>query len=205
MNSGSYVIYVLLTQNDNLLKHFEENESYCFKIKLMETFLGPEREKKGFNKGLAAGLVAAVLFISGLIGLFALIPPVEHNSEDVLQGAYFEGSPEFDEYTKQIIITTNTDRLQQSFTGLGSITMHIGGRVYNKGDKALSALQVMVAVIDPESNVIKDKKFVLIPNSESDVLYPGTTISVTVNIGGFSTEDDRANVRWKVTAIKFLN
>jgi hypothetical protein len=34
-------------------------------------------------------------------------------------------------------------------------------------------------------------------------LKPGESIDVTVNIDGFKEDDDRANARWKVTAIKF--
>ena len=34
------------------------------------------------------------------------------------------------------------------------------------------------------------------------MLSPDETIPVTITLDGFSKEDDRANIRWKVTAIK---
>ncbi len=170
----------------------------------MDTFLVDEkREKKGANLGLLAGVCVALLTIAGLIFLFSQMSPEDLEKEDLLAGAFREGSKEFDKYTKDVIVTTNTDRLMQSMTGLGTITMHVGGSVYNKGDKVLSALQVRVGVIDPENKVIKARNFMLIPNSEHEVLRPGKTINVNVNIGGFKQDDDRANVQWKVVALKF--
>jgi len=34
------------------------------------------------------------------------------------------------------------------------------------------------------------------------LLEPGQTIPITLTLDGFSRKDDRANIRWKVTAIK---
>ncbi len=169
----------------------------------MESVFGKEKEKKGVNKILLGGILAAVVLIGGAFWTISIVKPIVGHDDKSLEGAYFEGSQEFAEYTKEIIISTNTDRLMQSLTGLGSVTMHIGGSVYNKGEKTLTALQVNVGVIDSESKVMKEKKFILLPNSERDRLNPGETMNVNVNIGGFTTEDDRANVRWKVTAMKF--
>ena len=102
-----------------------------------------------------------------------------------------------------VVLTTDPDRLLQSMTGMGKIIMNIGGRIRNKGDKSLSALQVKVGVVDSESAVIKEQKFTIIPSYKKPTLGPSETIDVSVNIGGFTKEDDRANVRWKVTAMKF--
>ena len=168
----------------------------------MDEFLREKKDKKGLNNTLLVSGLIGVLLIGGAIGLISLIPPIETNRNDVLIGAFTEGSPEFDDYTKEIVVTTDTDRLMQSMTGLGKITMHVGGSIYNKGDKTLTALQVNVGVIDSESKVIKEKKFILFPNSRRSTLDPGKTINVNVNLGGFAQDDDRANVRWKVTALK---
>ncbi|MEZ5345138.1 MAG: hypothetical protein R2681_06220 [Pyrinomonadaceae bacterium] len=168
----------------------------------MDSVFGKKQENKGSSTGLILGLAAGFFIVAGIITALWLLTPGEAEHEDVLAGASFEGSPEFADYTKQVIITTNTDRLMQSMTGLGTITMHMSSSIYNKGDKTINALQVLASVVDSEGKVIKEKNFIMIPNSERNSLDPGETMSVTVNIGGFSTEDDRANVRWKVTALK---
>ena len=169
----------------------------------MDDFLNKREEKKGFNKGLLGAAVVAFLVVAGLIAAIAFFPSSTEMKADALEGAYLEGSKEFEEYTKEIIITTDPDRLLQSMTGMGKIIMNIGGRIRNKGDKSLSALQVKVGVVDSESAVIKEQKFTIIPSYKKPTLGPSETIDVSVNIGGFTKEDDRANVRWKVTAMKF--
>ena len=171
----------------------------------MDAFLEERSRKKGLSPGLLLGIASAVVVMAALIGLFYLMSGGESEEKNVLEGAVLEGTEEFDKYTNEIIITTNPDRLMQSRTGLGTITMHIGGSVYNKGERVLDTLQVRVSVIDPENEVIKEKKFILVPNSQRDTLDPGKTITVNVSIGGFSETDDRANVRWKVTAFKFAD
>ncbi|MCB1025147.1 MAG: hypothetical protein KDB79_12195, partial [Acidobacteria bacterium] len=140
--------------------------------------------------------------VAGLISTFWFFTPGEAEHKDILAGAFLEGTPEFENYTKEIIISTNTDRLMQSMTGLGTITMHMSSSIYNKGDRVISGLQVLASVVDTDGKVVREKKFMMVPNTQRETLEPGQSISVTVNIGGFSTEDDRANVRWKVTAIK---
>lgn len=169
----------------------------------MDSVFGKKQEKKRISITLILGLIAGLFVVAGLISVFWLLTPGEGEHKNILAGAFLEGTPEFENYTKEVIISTNTERLMQSMTGLGTITMHMSSSIYNKGDKTMSALQVLASVVDSEGKVIKEKNFVMIPNSERETLGPGQSISVTVNIGGFSTKDDRANVRWKVTAIKF--
>ena len=103
----------------------------------MDTFLEDKKKKKGVNLGLIGGVGAALIVIAGLVFLFSLMSPSESEVGSALDGAYLEGSKEFEAYTRNLIVTTNTDRLMQSRTGLGTITMHIGGSVYNKGDRVL--------------------------------------------------------------------
>jgi hypothetical protein len=123
--------------------------------------------------------------------------------QEELKGAFLEGTPEFENYTKEIIITTNMDRTNQAQTGLGTILMNIAGKIRNKGDKILDGLEVNVKVIDINNKTIKEKNVLIIPKKQP-TLSPNETIDVVVNISGFDPESDRANIRWKVTAIRFL-
>ncbi len=168
----------------------------------METFLGENKKKKGANKVLIATTLVAVLVIVVAIGGISLIPSNEVEKEDKLEGAFLEGSKEFEKYTKEIIVYTDPNRLMQAMTGMGSITMYIGGTIRNKGDRDVDGLRVKIEVIDQENKAIKQKSYVIIPKLQS-ILSSGENVDVSVNIGGFSVDDDRANVRWKVTAIRF--
>ena len=151
---------------------------------------------------LVIGAVVGILIIGGLIVAVSMMPTPTEQEENTLEGAHFPGSPEFDSYTKEIVITTDTDRLQESRTGLGDIVMRIGGRIRNKGDKTVTILEISVGMIDTKNKLIKDKKYLIIPNKYKE-LGPGETIDVDANVAGFRDDDDRANARWKVTALKY--
>ncbi len=171
----------------------------------MDDFLEPKKQQNSNSKVLIIGVIAGILVIVGVIGLFWKFSTVEPGVDDALEGAIFEGQPGFEDYRKEIIVSTDPDRLIQSVTGMGSITMFIGGSIYNKGDRKLSAIEVLVGVIDSKSDVIKEKKFRVLPSIRQEILGAGESMNVGVEIGGFTREDDRTNVQWKVTGFKFAD
>ena len=79
--------------------------------------------------------------------------------------------------------------------------MGITGRVKNKGNKMIDGLEVNVAVVDQFNQVLKEKRVLVVP-TQQEQLAPGETIPITLTIDGFDRNDDRANIRWKVTAIR---
>lgn len=168
----------------------------------MDAFLDSRKKNKGPNKiFIVGGLLALVAVVGIVVGVY-LIPSPAEEKQAILEDAYREGSPEFENYTKEIIISTDPDRLVESYTGLGDIIMQIGGDIYNKGNKTISGLEVSVGMINRKNELIKDRKVLVIPKQYPE-LKPGETISISVNVPGFNPDDDRANARWKVTAIKF--
>jgi len=166
----------------------------------METFLGQNEEKKGINKGFIIGIVVGVAAIAVVIWLMSFRPSVQDQMATILDGSYREGSPEFDEVTKDIIISTN-DRTVESPNGFGNISMFIVGNIRNKGTKAINALEVNAAVVDQFNNVVKEKRVLVVPG-QRESLGPNETIPITLSLDGFDKKDDRANIRWKVTAIR---
>ncbi len=170
----------------------------------MESFLEENNPKKtGINKGLIVGAIVGILLIAGAIALISLQPPAEDQRAIILRDAFREGSPEFAAVTKDIIISTN-DKTVESPTGLGTISMFIVGNIRNKGEQTLTVLEVNAAVIDQQNNVLKDKNVLVVPERTSD-LGPGETTPVTLALEGFDPKADRANIRWKVTALKTAN
>ncbi|HMQ04228.1 MAG TPA: FxLYD domain-containing protein [Pyrinomonadaceae bacterium] len=169
----------------------------------MESFFeekGPE--KKGVNKGYIIGAVIGVLAIAAVIAIISLRPPVEDRRASILEDALREGSPEFAELTKDVIIATDLNRTVESPTGLGKISMYISGSIRNRGTRTITVLEVNAAVIDQQNNVVKDKNVLVIPERFGP-LGPGEVIQpVTLALEGFEPKADRANIRWKVVALK---
>lgn len=165
-------------------------------------FENGKAEKRGVNKVMLAALAIAALLVAGGIWLWSLQPTLEEQKQQQLEGAYLEGSPEFEKYTKNIIISTDTDRTTESLIGLGTIAMMLHADIKNRGDKSINGLEIKVGVVDSFNKVIKEKKVMLVPN-QIIKLNPNETTHISVPIDGFKPDADRANIRWKVTAIRF--
>lgn len=168
----------------------------------MSSLLEKKEEKKGLNIIFLVGALIAVIAVIGIAYVAIMIPSPEEAKAAVLEDAVRKGSPEFENYTKEIIITTDPKRFKEAYTGLGDIVMLISGRIRNKGNKTVTGLEVSVGMINTKNELIKDKKFLIVPEEHPE-LKPDETIDVSVKIPGFTADDDRANARWKVTAIRF--
>lgn len=167
----------------------------------MVTLLEDEQKKKASNKGFIVAIVIAVVVIGGIIGLLARKPSMDDQKAKLLEGAYKEGSPEFAELSKDIIIANDMDKTVESPMAFGTISMFINGNVRNKGSKTITLLEVNVAVVTQFKKVLQEKRMLVVPVQQVK-LEPGQTIPLTLTLDNFSKEDDRADIRWKVTAIK---
>lgn len=167
----------------------------------MDTFLEEKREKQGINKVLIGALIAGLVIVGAVVGLIALKPSAQEVNNQALEGAFREGSPEFAQYTKRIIAQTDENRTTQSPTGMGTIVMSIGGNIRNITGKTLTGLELKVGVVDSFNNLLKEKTVLAIPK-QAEKLENNQTLPVQVLVEGFGKDDDRANIRWKVTAIK---
>ena len=154
------------------------------------------------NKSFLVAILVAVLIVAGgILLIWKLQPSMQEQQEQVLSGALREGSPEFDIVTRRIVAETDEDNTWQSPVGTGGIMMNIAGRIRNNSDKVLTGLEIKVSVIDSFGKVIKDNTLLVVPNQKAK-LAPKEQMNVTVRIDGFKRDDDRAQIRWKVTAIK---
>jgi hypothetical protein len=154
------------------------------------------------NKSFLTAILIAVLVVAGgILVIWKLQPSMQEQHEQALSGAVREGSPEFDQITRRIVAETNEDQTWFSPVGTGGIMMSIAGRIRNNSDKVITGLEVKVGVVDIGGNLVKEKTAVVVPNQQKR-LEPKGQMNVTVTIEGFKPDDDRANIRWKVTAIK---
>lgn len=83
----------------------------------------------------------------------------------------------------------------------GKISMFIHGNIRNKGTRTIDILEVKAAVVTQFNEVLRERKILVVPVQQA-TLGPDETIPVTLTFDGFNRDDDRANIRWKVTAIR---
>jgi archaellum component FlaG (FlaF/FlaG flagellin family) len=160
-----------------------------------------KKNKKELNPLFIISFLIAASLIGVAIALLARKPSMEVQTAKLLEGAYTENSPDFKELTKDIIIITDSDKTVQSPMATGTISMFIHGNVRNKGSRTYTLLEVNVAVVTQFNKVLKEKRILVVPNQQSK-LEPGQVIPLTLTLDGFERDDDRADIRWKVTAIK---
>lgn len=169
----------------------------------MDDIFKPEQKKRGVNPIFIIGVIVGVIAIGGAIYLLSFKPPMAEQTAKLLEGAFREGSPEFAALNKDIIIATD-DNTVESPMGLGTVSMFIKGKVRNKGTRNISTLEVNVAVVTQKNEVLREKRILVVP-IQQPILAPDQTIPITLTLDGFDRKDDRANIRWKVTAIKADN
>ncbi len=167
---------------------------------LMEDLFKPDTEKRGINKVFILGALIAVAVIGAAIWALSFRPSIEEQTTAILEGAYREGTPEYAELNKDIIISTD-EKTVESPTGLGTISMYISGKIRNKGTRPIDVLEVNVAVVTQFKQVLRERRILVVPVQQSR-LEPGQIIPITLTLDGFSRDDDRADIRWKVTAIR---
>ena len=165
----------------------------------MDTLFEKE-EKRGINKAFLVGGLIGVVAIAVVIFVAMQRPSMEDQKQAVLADALREDSPQFQEITKDIIIATGDDTVE-SPNAFGYISMFITGRIRNKGNRVINGLEVNVAVVDQFNQTLKEKRVLVVP-TQIGQLGPGDTIPITLALDGFDKKDDRANIRWKVTAIR---
>ena len=166
----------------------------------MDDLFKPEEKKRGVNKVFVAALLIAVVVIGAAIAILSLKPSMDVQTAKILEGSFHEGTPEFIELNKDIIISTD-DKTVQSPTGLGTISMYINGKIRNKGIRTITTLEVNVAVVTQFNVILRERRILVVPVQQPS-LGLGETIPITLTLDGFTAADDRANIRWKVTAIK---
>lgn len=167
----------------------------------MDSFLEKPPAETGNSKKFIGTVLAALLLVITTSGFYSTCTSRQALQQQQLEGAVREGTPEFETLTKRIVIQTDENNTMQSPTGMGTITMFIRGKIRNFTGKTLNGLEIKVTVVDQLEKPVKDKTLIVVP-SQQPTLETNQMMPVNVMIEGFSKDDDRAMIRWKVTAIK---
>lgn len=161
----------------------------------------PEPEKSNIKTFLTALTIAVIVIAVAIVGLLRFRgATVQDQKSQILEGAYKEGSPEFEALFKRIVV--ETDEATEATTPLGAIVMSVRGKVRNNSDRTITALELKLSIIDVSRSPVREKTVVVVPNDKFDRFEPKQEMDVTVSVDGFKKDDDRAGTRWKVTAIK---
>ena len=165
----------------------------------MDSLLQEDKPKLNYT-GYLIGAVVGIIIIGVAVTALLMRPSNEEQVATILENSVQEGTPEFEALTKNIVIATHRDTVE-SPNAFGSISMYIKGEMTNRGTRTLTGVEINVSVVDIENNVIKEKRVLAVP-AHAPSLAPGETMTVTLSIDGFTAKDDRANIRWRVTAIR---
>ena len=169
----------------------------------MEDLFKPQ-EKKGVNLVLIGGVIVGLVLIGAAIYMLSLKGSMAEQTAKILQGSFQEGTPEYAELNKDIVISTDEDKTVQSPMGLGKISMFIHGKIRNRGTRTINILEVSVSVVTQFNQPLRERKVLVVPVQQPS-LGPGDITPITLTFDGFDKDDDRANIHWKVTAIRAAN
>ncbi|HEX8248308.1 MAG TPA: hypothetical protein VF599_09065 [Pyrinomonadaceae bacterium] len=167
----------------------------------MHSYIEKPPARSANGKSFIGTVIVAVLLVIVTSGFYSTCTSRQASQQQQLEGAVREGTPEFEALTKKIVIQTDDNNTKQSPTGMGTIVMMIAGKIRNFSGKTLTGLEIKVTVVDQLEKPVKDKTLVVVPNQQ-EKLETNQSMPVRVMIEGFSKDDDRAMIRWKVTAIK---
>lgn len=123
-----------------------------------------------------------------------------------LEGAIRPGSPEFEQYSSQIVM--DDPEATEARRPLGDIVMTLETTVRNFSGKTLSGLEIRGAVVNHQEQPVKQRTVVVIPSvvpGGPSELAPNKTVKARVSLDGMSETDDRANIRMEITGFKFKN
>lgn len=148
---------------------------------------------------IVVAIVAAVL-IAFLFYVLMRAGGRGGTGEPTLQGAIRAGSPQFDEYKSKIFL--DEPEATEAKRALGDTVMTLQTTVRNVTGKTLNGLEIRAAVVDYESQPVKERTVVVIPTRQPE-LAPNKTMQVRVMLEGMSDADARANIKMEVTGFRF--
>ena len=154
----------------------------------MDSLLKENKPKRNYT-GYLIGAVVGIVIIGVVVTALLMRPSNEQQVANILENSVQPGTPEFEELTRNIIISTHRDTVE-SPNAFGAISMYIKGEMTNRGKRTLTGVEINVSVVDIENKVIKEKRVLAVP-AQAPSLAPGETMMITLSIDGFKPKDDR--------------
>ena len=142
-----------------------------------------------FVAAFAAAFIAAFFYLL-LRNTAAPTPP------PTLAGAVRQGSPDFEKYSKLIVL--DEQEADEAKRTMGDTVMSLHTTVRNLTGRTITGLEIHGAVVDHDGKAVKERTVVVIPGRQPE-LDPNKTLKVSVMLEGFKDSDDRANIKMEVT------
>ena len=139
--------------------------------------------------------VVAAILIGGFFYLL-LRSSATPTAPPTLAGAIRSGSPDFEKYSKLIVL--DEQEADEAKRALGDTVMSLHATVRNLTGRTIIGLEIKGAVVDHDNKPVKERTLVVIPGRQSE-LEPNKTMKVAVLLEGFTDSDDRANIKMEVT------
>jgi hypothetical protein len=166
----------------------------------MDSLMQENKEPPNSPKLFWIVMVVGVLIFGGLVAYF-LSQPTPLPQQVKLQNAVREGSPEFEALKSRVLVLEQRDLGTQAQNAAGGISMNLPAVVKNFSGKTLTGLEVVASVVDDNEKVIQEKTAIVIPTQVLPIENNKSAL-VNVSMAGFSPKDNRANFKFRVTAIK---
>lgn len=167
----------------------------------MESFGQNAKASPALSKLFLGIMLVGLLLVGGLIAYF-LMQPAPQAQEVRLENAVREGSPEFEAAIKRIVVEPDLNYTTEATSPIGGLQMTLAGLVRNFSGKTVNGLEVVGSVVDQKGGVVKEKKAIVIPGL-SDRVENNKVTPIRMVIDGFDRKDDRANIKWRITAVRF--
>ena len=142
-----------------------------------------------FIAAFAAAFIAAFFYLL-LRNTAAPSPP------PTLAGAIRPGSPDFEKYSKLIVL--DEQEADEAKRTMGDTVMSLHTTVRNLTGRMITGLEIRGAVVDHDGKPVKERTLVVIPGRQPEI-DPNKTMKVSVMLEGFKDSDDRANIKMEVT------
>jgi hypothetical protein len=156
-------------------------------------------EQKRSRVVLWMGVTAAVLIIAVIVLLMRGRP----EDEPIIENALRAGAAEFDAYKSKVEIEMIETIVHPNMVGMAQ--HDIRAKVHNRGDRALTGIEVLGKMIDLEDKVIKEEIRYPIPRTRQEPLKPGESMNFNVKIDrpGKVTEDMVKDHAIEVRGLRF--
>src|ERR1041385_4370112 len=123
---------------------------------------------------IVVAVIAAIVIAGGFYGLMRLSGG---GGPTGLQGAIRQGSPQWEENSKNIVL--DEPEATEAKRALGDITMTLSTVVRNLTGKTLTGLEIRGAVVDYDGKPVKQRAVVVVPGRVSE-LAPNKTLPVNI-------------------------
>ena len=167
---------------------------------MFEQDLGKPKEKDSKSVVIISLVLVVLLSVGGILVYrsFANTPKTPPTPE--LVGALRTGSPAYDEYIKQVVIT-NQEQFY-SANALGGNVITAKGRVQNLGNRMIKGLEIRLVAYDMEYKPLAQRIFIPVPKERSEILANGT-LPITFSIGNAPQESMVREIKLEVTGLLF--